>query len=500
MIEVNINLLIMASNLSISSAAKSLVQDEAPTFEGDLSRGKEALQILASSLFGKDYDSVLSPAFPASEAFISPKISGVTVGIIPVGSYALGLWSTPEPIRCSVMGTPSNDSFFSLARCQFRKSAAVIVEYKNSEDAFFQLSVNKVSIYLKYHQNPLVTQWSKITDAESTAEVLKGLSWTSQCRFREVEETNNVARTMEDTNIHSYFLLVRNWALDHGLVPHAFNGPTDFEILTLAFEALENSDEALPDESLFLTTLCTNPIDSKLLRSKAAEIGIQELNLSRNKCAILRRVQSRTLDLLSDRAPTLGHSTMEWPHFLLSFEKYIRIDMSCWSLPRHKGGRFVRAIENAIARLLERLIKRYPMALFHPWPESFVQKTQKTQNTRNDPEPAERGDSNGNDFFACTYFIGCDFLDSLGEDPSDRDVFPDDDYISTTFTEGLSEAYQEHSSTYSRAKTEKTINVSEWTPAAKEWGPIPEEKKRGDSSDEESDEEEPELPQQRQSM
>ena len=193
-------------------------------------------------LLGKNYEQVDSPAFPATPAFIS-RATGVTIGIVPVGSYALRLWSRHEPIVCCVIGTPSDATFFKLAKRAFQKSAqpGLVVERSSLSDATFELSIDTIIVHLRYHQNPLVTRWSELADATSMLESLEALPSASRRRFTEVEELNDVACTIKDNNIGSFFWTVRRWAVSQGLVSRSFNGLADFELLALAFEVYSKS-------------------------------------------------------------------------------------------------------------------------------------------------------------------------------------------------------------------------------------------------------------------
>ncbi|MCJ1323355.1 hypothetical protein MMC10_000015 [Thelotrema lepadinum] len=468
----------MASTSSSSTHSRSSSQSEiASPEERDYVQGKRALQCAVRYLLGKNYEQVVSPAHKATPAFIS-KTTGVTIGVIPVGSYALGLWSSPEPIVCCCLGTPSDATFFKLAKRAFQKSAqpALIIERSSLADATFELNIDTIPVHLKYHQNPFITRWNELADAPSTIESLEALPSASRRRFTEVEETNNVARTVKDTSIHSYFWITRRWALIQGLVSRSFNGLTDWEILSLAFAAF-SEPRNLPGEAKFITSLCEMKVDSESLAMKAADMGLRRFSLSKNKSAMIQWAQARTLELLTHSAVNFDKHVSDWEHFLTSYAKYVRIDISFWALSTRKGGRFVRAAESATSRLVERLIRRCPFAFFHIWPRSFLQKTQSDTNDTV---------SGVDDFFAASYFIACGLLKGAS---SDFDSFPDDDFLLTSFLNGLRNArWEDSTSTYTNIETLGKIDIEEWIPDHRTLGPVPEDLGKDDSSDDEGQE------------
>ena len=473
----------MASTSSSSVHSRTSSRNEiAPLEEQDHVSAKKALQGVVRCLLGKNYEQVDSPAFPATPAFIS-RTTGVTIGVVPVGSYALRLWSRHEPIVCCVIGTPSDATFFKLAKRAFQRVAQpdLIVERSSLSDATFELNIDTIIVHLRYHQNLLVTRWSELADATSTLEALEALPNASRRRFIEMEESNNVACTVKGTNICSFYWIVRRWALNQGLISRSFKGLTDFEVLTLAFAVsskskdLSDESKGCLDETKFITSLCKMSVDSASLAQSVADMGLRNFSPSKNKRAMITRAQARTLDLLSRRAIDLDNDDTDWRHFLTSFGKYIRVDISFWALSTKKSGRFVRASESAISKLVERLIRRCPFAFFHVWPRSFI------QNTKSDADNAV--DANNNDFFAASYVIACSSLNGAS---SDFNSFPDDDFLLTSFLNGLSNAQWEDSrSTYTNLETVEKIDASEWIPYTRTLGPIPEDLGKDDSSDDE---------------
>ena len=442
--------------------------------ERDLVLANEALQYLVTCLLGEDCQQLRSPTFPATPAFIA-RNTGVTIGIIPVGFYALKLWSRSEPIVCCIAGTPSDTTFYSLARKCFRRSTrpAIIVERSSPENAEFDLSINSVSIHIKYHQNPLMTRWSQLDSAASVNDSLEELPRESRRRFADVQAVNKAATILKGPTKSSNFWTTRRWALHSGLASHSFTGVANPELLAITLEAME----AIKDdkgEKDFLSRLCQMSLTPATISQKATTLGLQNATLTPNQCAILQRAQARTLDLQS--RCSLDLSSTDWIFFLSSCKRYVKIDVSFWGTSSTKGGRFLQAVEYAISRLVKRLIKHYRNTAFHAWPRPFVSSSEESTA---DAQTAEQ-------VYEASYFIGCDLL-RRGE-PVDENIFPDAESTSTWFDRELENSkWNDFSSAFASVQLVEKVDPSEWAPDTKERAPVPEEQRRDDSSDDEAE-------------
>ena len=71
-----------------------------------------------------------------------------------------------------------------------------------------------------------------------------------------------------------------------------------------------------------------------------------------------------------------------------------------------------------------------------------------------------------------------------------QSVFPDDDTVSKWFMKGLESAgWDDFTSAYTHAEIIEKVDAFGLVPDNRRWGPVPEEKRRNDSSGEESDSE-----------
>jgi poly(A) polymerase Pap1 len=74
--------------------------------------------------------------------------------VVPVGSYALGVWTSDSDIDCLCVGTISSKTFFKLARQRLVKAEGrgvrIMRKVEASTGTMLELSVNGVAMDLQY--------------------------------------------------------------------------------------------------------------------------------------------------------------------------------------------------------------------------------------------------------------------------------------------------------------------------------------------------------------
>jgi poly(A) polymerase Pap1 len=82
--------------------------------------------------------------------------------ILPVGSYALGVWTADSDIDCLCIGTISSKTFFKLARQRLSKAESqgirILRKVEASTGTMLELSVNEILMDLQYCPAPQVVE------------------------------------------------------------------------------------------------------------------------------------------------------------------------------------------------------------------------------------------------------------------------------------------------------------------------------------------------------
>ena len=466
-----------------SSSDLSEIHAETPPFrpsDQEINRSNQALEHLAAYLLGDAFSWVLSPAFHATPAMIANS-SGVTLGIIPVGLYALSLWTSPEPIVCCVAGSPSNKTFFSLAKKSLRKQEphSVVIEHSDAENTEFLVHIDSISFRLKYHQNPIISHWGSLIDRDAIQNLLTALPQESRQSFAEVESCNALAEAVENENRRSSFWIIRRWAFHYGLMSDLCESITSQDIFVMSL-LMCAKDEPRTDLRVLLTHLCEKPIESTIFEQTAIGLGLKKLKMTRNKRALIDKARYDTLERFYEMRTILSEGTADSTFFFAAYEKYIRIDATLWGNSSVKGARTARAIEHAISKLGKRLVKHYSDIVFHAWPRPFAYSKL--------PGSQQVESQSNRDTDELVYCIGMSYSQEEGQDG--QPSLPDTQTASLWFSKELNPLLEaDHDSLYTNVEVVQDAETSGLFPSMKQWGPISEASRQDDSddSDQESD-------------
>jgi hypothetical protein len=110
-------------------------------FDEEVQQRKNALEILKQVVYGTSGEEVSST-------------SDIPMIIVPVGSYALGVWTSESDIDCLCIGTISSKTFFKLARQRLVKAhdqgVRVLRKVEANTGTMLELSVIGVAMDLQY--------------------------------------------------------------------------------------------------------------------------------------------------------------------------------------------------------------------------------------------------------------------------------------------------------------------------------------------------------------
>jgi endonuclease/exonuclease/phosphatase family metal-dependent hydrolase len=83
-----------------------------------------------------------------------PELSDVPLVIVPVGSYALGVWTSASDIDCLCIGSISSTTFFSMARHRIRRAEPrgirLLRKVEANTGTMYELSVNGINMHMQY--------------------------------------------------------------------------------------------------------------------------------------------------------------------------------------------------------------------------------------------------------------------------------------------------------------------------------------------------------------
>ena len=390
---------------------------------------------------------------------------GVRLILTPISLYGLRLWSVGDPIVCSIAGTPTEDTFYSLARGLLRKPGTQVVIQKSDKNAdnIFELGIDGIEFCLQYHQSPLAASWSRVENEIDRQEAIKNLSFRARQRMDEYMTSVGLASTFKKIFAQQCYYHARAWAKNHGVYSSAFSylSEPDFSLI-VANQARECDEEDLG--AFFRRFLASMPRSTSGNR-----VGVKvstSIALPSTSLAIIETEMRKTTDELDQGESVSVSKIIEPRHkrFMSDFPRYLKISMSFWGSSSVKGGRFARAIETSVSTLAFRLGKHHSQLLPRAWPVPFVPRQES-----NDSSPS----------YEASYLIGLHTPSTRDEkeklqaqvEACLRDIHTHEHYDTTT--------------SFVEIKVVGPIDADTLNPSEKYWGPIPEQLQRGSDSDDE---------------
>lgn len=316
---------------------------------------EDALSILNNVLLGEpNYTISAAPlkTFTATN-------QGVTLVNTLVASYALGVWDSSEAILCSVAGTPSEKTFFSLARAKFRKpgvASFIILKADKKALNMFELSINSLKFAIQYRQAPI----------SITSEILPGLlvgsdSTIDTLATRKCKAYADAAYLVKHVSnlavFRATYFAIKSWALRQGVYSSRFEYLREAQLLVLVAHACHRTappytvDSAIEE---FFALYCTANFDTRVIFDD--DLHEQAKADSRPTVDFAKSTTRETFGVIKSRIVAYARplEEPELPLYLTTFaskyKSYVKIDLSYWGpSSSSKGGRFVDAVDMALA-------------------------------------------------------------------------------------------------------------------------------------------------------
>ncbi|EDU45869.1 Poly(A) polymerase type 3 [Pyrenophora tritici-repentis Pt-1C-BFP] len=167
---------------------------------------------------------ILLGTLDATEDSIQPEIPFV---MVPVGSYALGVWTSDSDIDCLCIGTISSKTFFKLARQRIIKSdnrgVRILRKVEASTGTMLELSVNGVLMDLQYcPATQVVERWSEFRNIPASDPIFN-LSLLSLRKLKPYRDLLYIQRTLPSlSSFRLAYRCIKLWAVQRGLYSAKF--------------------------------------------------------------------------------------------------------------------------------------------------------------------------------------------------------------------------------------------------------------------------------------
>ena len=357
----------------------------------------QGLDLLNRVLLGEQYDKLESSTLDT----YSSTVQVVSLVVAPIASYGLRVWDASEPIMCSIAGTISEKSFYSIAKSKFRKAfddGLIILRADKDEMIGFELSVKSIKFTLQYHQAPLVDK-SEFLDVLAK-EPSSSVASTTKSKAKMYRDSLYLSKSIPLNEIFPLsFYAIKSWAKRCGIYSHRFGYLEESQLITMVAKSCQRvpqltTEAIIKDFFAFYSTFRfeTDPAsynngtrwDHRLTYSQRVDAiddspAAQEVprtglaNLAVNgaivkECLISTHELISTgawewSDLVNGRLP--GHE-LGLPKFLEQYRSYIELDVSCWGPSHGKNGRFVNWFDLKVAEFVSSLSS--PSLRLRAWP------------------------------------------------------------------------------------------------------------------------------------
>ncbi|KAF1977226.1 hypothetical protein BU23DRAFT_323198 [Bimuria novae-zelandiae CBS 107.79] len=336
-------------------------------------------------------------------------ISQVPLVVVPVGSYALNVWTPESDIDCLCIGSISSKTFFQLARQRIHQVKAEEVRLLRKVEAktgtMFELSVNGVPMDLQYCPAADVAQrWFDFPDLPP-ADPIFNLPVASLRKLKPIRDLTYLQRTIPSlASFRLAYHFVKQWAIDRGIhsakfgyfggihltlmlswvckrLGHEYGSVSASNLVLSFFHHYANFDweNDMVYDAFFHKK---KPRYQRSAREPMVILGFHapNSNVAYTATAPALQVLMSELSQADERLSTPG---MTWEKFLdantparesflTSFESYIKIDIQYWGRTLSRGKGLVGWVESRCISLVVDVQKALPRLSLRIWPARFA--------------------------------------------------------------------------------------------------------------------------------
>ncbi|KAF2470501.1 uncharacterized protein BDR25DRAFT_334500 [Lindgomyces ingoldianus] len=197
-----------------SALTSALLNHQMFPTEDEIQCRREAFVLIKTVLLGSSDDDNTS-------------MSDIPMVIVPVGSYALGVWTFASDIDCLCIGSISSKTFFKLARQRIHRAEVQGVRLMRRVEAhtgtMYELSVNGVSMDLQYCPAArIVERWTELPNLHQSDPIFN-LSMLSLRKLKPYRDITYIQRTLPSmTTFRLAYRCIKLWAIQRGVYSSRF--------------------------------------------------------------------------------------------------------------------------------------------------------------------------------------------------------------------------------------------------------------------------------------
>jgi uncharacterized protein (UPF0248 family)/2'-5' RNA ligase len=204
----------LANVLSTSALTSVLSAHEMFPTEEETQKWKEAYALIKEVILGSDNDEDASMA-------------DIPLVMVPVGSYAVGVWTSTSDIDCLCIGSISSKTFFKLARHRIFKAQDRGVRLMRKVEAntgtMFELTVGDVALDLQYCPAArIVERWSELPGLHHSDPIFN-LPILSLRKLKPYRDLTYIQRTLPSiSTFRLAYRCIKLWAVKRGIYSSKF--------------------------------------------------------------------------------------------------------------------------------------------------------------------------------------------------------------------------------------------------------------------------------------
>jgi poly(A) polymerase Pap1/uncharacterized protein (UPF0248 family)/2'-5' RNA ligase len=408
--------------------------------EEEAAKRKQALELLKSVILDTPSADAGGRSRPA-------------VVVVPVGSYALDVWTSSSDIDVLCIGPFSSNTFFALASQRLRKAAAqgvkILRRVRANTGTMLEIEVQGIKMDLQYCPATSVAErWPDVLRTPASDPVWS-LSAQTLSKLKAIRDIDFLRRSVPDlATFRLAHRFIKTWAKSRGIYSARFGFLSGVQIsilLARVHKLLARETGTLTSVEDLLTTFFTHYATfpwsnhpafdpffhrtrlpyTRTPREPLAILGYFPPTLNTALAASVPSAKTLAAEFL--RASESLNTTPSWSaflsaststattDFLTAHKSYVKLDVHYWGLSLSRGAQFLGWVESRCVMLLVDLHRRAPGLFVRMWPARFVERgAAESAREVKDGVAGEEGGGDGDrdgdgerDFRGC-YLIGLD--------------------------------------------------------------------------------------------